>query len=295
MTQPPQLSDVTHAQQHLQGIGRIGHLHLEYRRHGHRTDLVYSSGTTPWHVLPPCYPDDEGYAYSLLVNPSGGLVGGDHLSLRAVLGEASHVLMSTPSATRLYRSCGDVAVQKIHLDVGAAAVLEWLPDLALPYAGSRYRQTIDVRLGTGATLFLWDAMASGRIARGERWAFEEFYNEIRITTARSTLVTERYRLTPVTRPEWLGLALHAWDYVGTFLVVQDGLERTGAARLADHLHALTQDTAEALAGVTVLASHGVVVKLVAKSGLVLSRLFESIWRVLRLELMGLRYADLRRY
>ena len=36
-----------------------------------------TSCQTPWHMLPPIYLDESGSAYTLLVNPSGGLVGGD--------------------------------------------------------------------------------------------------------------------------------------------------------------------------------------------------------------------------
>ena len=31
-------------------------------------------------------------------------------------------------------------------------------------------------------MILWDAMASGRVAKQERWAFASFENEIRIRT-----------------------------------------------------------------------------------------------------------------
>src|SRR4051794_21594313 len=164
-------------------IGRTGELVVEYVRSGAQTILRHSSSRSPWHFFPPMSLDETGAAYMLLMNPSGGLLGGDHLSLRATLGPETHVLFSTPSANRVYRSIAEPSRQDIYLTVGAGAILEWAPDLTIPFLGSRFSQTLHVALGTGGTLILWDALAAGRIARGERWKFTRLDNEIRISAA----------------------------------------------------------------------------------------------------------------
>src|SRR5262249_57432289 len=128
-------------------------------------------------------------------NPSGGLVGGDHLSIELSVGTKAHALISSPSANRVYRSLSKDAVQEVHLTVEPGGVLEWVPEHTIPFAGSRFQQTIDVKLAAGATLILWDAVASGRIARGERWKFATLENHIRITTASGAAVGEHYALT----------------------------------------------------------------------------------------------------
>ena len=58
-----------------------------------------------------------------------------------------------------------------------------VPEVTIPFAGSRFRQSIHVDLAPGATVVLWDAMASGRVAMRERWAFATFENEIFIQTS----------------------------------------------------------------------------------------------------------------
>ena len=162
----------------LDTVGRRGALTYEFEREGPRTVLMRSSCTSPWHHFPPSYLDDSGCAYTWLVNPSGGLVGGDHVLVEAQLHAGTHVLMTSPSANRVYRSLSEAAVQEIRLSVGPDARLEWLPEVTIPFAGSRFRQSIHVDLAPGATVVLWDAMASGRVARQERWAFTSIENEI---------------------------------------------------------------------------------------------------------------------
>ena len=104
--------------------------------------------------MPPMALDGGRCAYTMLVNPSGGLVGGDRLSLTASIGPDAHVLFSTPSANRIYRTTGPEAAQDIAIHIDSNARVEWLPDVTIPFAGSRFRQSIDVSLGSGTGLLL---------------------------------------------------------------------------------------------------------------------------------------------
>ena len=74
-------------------VGRVGTLRLEYVRRDQRTIVARSHVTTPWHFLPTIYLDDTGQAHTLLVNPSAGLVGGDHLSIHMALREGASALV----------------------------------------------------------------------------------------------------------------------------------------------------------------------------------------------------------
>jgi urease accessory protein len=276
-------------------VGRRGRLSYEFEREGRRTILTRSSCTSPWHHFPPSYLDDSGCAYTWLVNPSGGLVGGDHVSVEAQLHAHTHVLMTSPSANRVYRSLSEPAVQEVRLSVGSGARLEWVPEVTIPFAGSRFRQSIHVDLAPGATVVLWDAMASGRVAMRERWAFAAVENEIRIRTPLGGSVVERYRVVPGRLPESVGLA-GSWDYVASLFVIGDavdaevwkGLEAAIAAILDEHPGLV-------LGAVSTPAAPGLAVKLVARSAPDLTVTLEAIWAAVRKDLWNLPAPNLRRY
>jgi urease accessory protein len=279
----------------IANVGRVGELTLEYVLQGRQTVLSQSRCSSPWHLIPPISLDDTGCAYTLLLNPSGGLVGGDRLSIHAKLGPKTHALFSTPSANRIYRSMAQPSVQCIDVTVGAGAILEWVPDLAIPYAGSRFRQIIHVALEPGATVLLWDAMASGRVARGERWAFTSLENEIRITTASDGCVLERYHLTPVGGQEGIGLA-GEWDYVASFFVVGDAVGSKTWEQLSECLAVILEDCGERLlGGVSEPAAPGLAVKLLARSAPDLNGVLEPIWGAARTQLWDVTLPALRRY
>jgi len=276
-------------------VGRVGRLVLEYVRQNNRTVFGRTSCHSPWYLFPPIYLDETGSAYTLLNNPSGGLVGGDHLSVDLAVGPKAHVLISTPSANRVYRSLSENSVQEIAIRVGPEGILEWVPEHTIPFAGSRFRQTIDVKLAAGASLILWDVIASGRIARGERWKFTSLENDIRITTASGTSVGERYALAPVDQSGGHGLA-EEWDYVGSLFVIGDGIDTHVWTSLETALaEILEEHPGRVLGGVSQPAAPGLVVKLVARSAPVLITVLNALWGAVRRGLWNLPPAILRRY
>jgi len=276
-------------------VGRAGRLRLRYATRDGRTIIAQSHCTSPWHLLPTIYLDDTGAAYTLLVNPSGGLVGGDHLSVGMKVDEGAHVLISAPSANRVYRSEGEVSVQDIELTVGPGAIVEWLPEQTIPFAGSRFRQTLHATLAPGATILLWDAIASGRIARGERWAFATLDNEIRITTASGPSLLERYALNPATNLGAVGLAAD-WDYVASLYVVNDAVTPEGWSRLETRIGlALDEHAEHILGGVSQPAVPGIAVKLLAKTAPDLTKMLDVLWAAVRQELWNLPPVAWRKY
>jgi urease accessory protein len=229
------------------------------------------------------------------VNPSGGLVGGDHVSVEAQLHAHTHVLMTSPSANRVYRSLSEPVLQEIRLSVGPGARLEWVPEVTIPFAGSRFRQSIHVDLAPGATVVLWDAMASGRVAMRERWAFADVENEIRIRTVLGGSVVERYRLAPGRLPESVGL-VGSWDYVASLFVIGDAVDADVWKGLEAAIAViLDEQPGQVLGAVSTPAAPGLAVKLVARSAPDLTVTLEAIWAAVRKDLWKLPVPNLRKY
>lgn len=278
-----------------ESVGRVGELRLNYAKPDRRTVIAHSYFTTPWKLLPPIYLDDTGAAYTLLVNPSGGLVGGDHLSIDMSLDQDAHVLISSPSANRVYRTEGKTSEQHITITVGPGAVLEWLPEHTIPFAGSRFRQILHATLAPGATLLLWDAVASGRIAREERWAFTDLENEIHITTASGSSLLERYVLDPATDLGSVGLA-EEWNYVASFCVVNDAAVPEVWSRLESKIApVLDERDGQVLGGVSTPPVPGLAIKLLTRTAPDLTYMLDTLWATIREELLNLPPVSLRKY
>jgi len=141
-------------------MGWHGHLQLDYQRDGERT-VALDRHDGPLRVLQRLYPEGPGVCHHVLVHPPGGIVGGDRLDLGLTLAEGSHALVTTPGATRFYRSGGETALQTLAARLADGARLEWLPLETLAYSGCIAENRMCFALAPGAEMIGWDLLALG--------------------------------------------------------------------------------------------------------------------------------------
>lgn len=115
----------------------------------------------PLRVLQSLYPEGDAICHNVLVHPPGGLVGGDTLDIRVTVGCGAHALVTTPGATRFYRSSGERAVQRSRLRLEAGARMEWLPLETILHNGCRAENHLSFDLAPDAELIGWDITALG--------------------------------------------------------------------------------------------------------------------------------------
>ena len=158
-------------------MGWHGHLHLHYRRDGVRTTAL-DRHHGPLRVLQRLYPEGEGICHHVLVHPPGGVVGGDVLALDAQLDVGTHAVITTPGATRFYRSDGPLATQQVQATVAAGARLEWLPMETIAYRRCQVHNRLQFHLAPGAQMLGWDVLALGLPAAGAPFDDGRFLQEI---------------------------------------------------------------------------------------------------------------------
>ena len=135
-------------------------LQLDYLLENDRS-VARHQHSGPLRILQSLYPEADAVCHNVLVHPPGGLVGGDRLDLRVSAGPGAHGLITTPGATRFYRSAGELAVQQTHIRLAEGARLEWLPAEALCYNQCRAENHLVFDLSPGAELIGWDIAALG--------------------------------------------------------------------------------------------------------------------------------------
>ncbi|MFT4266463.1 MAG: urease accessory protein UreD [Xenophilus sp.] len=135
-------------------------LDLDYTLHGGRSVARFHH-EGPLRILQSLYPEGEGICHNVLVHPPGGLVGGDTLEIRVSAAPGCHGLVTTPGASRFYRTGGEPAIQRTALAVAEGARLEWLPLEALCYSGCRAVNELRLDVAPGGELIGWDVAALG--------------------------------------------------------------------------------------------------------------------------------------
>ena len=254
-------------------------LQLDYTLEGTRT-VARHAHNGPLRILQSLYPEGDAVCHNVLVHPPGGLVGGDTLDISATVGPGAHGLVTTPGATRFYRSTGERALQRTHLTLAEGARLEWLPLEALCYNACNAENHLTLNLAPGAECMGWDVTALGLPHAGQPFDTGRFVQHIEapgLWLERGVIDAADHRL--LESP--LGLAGHRC-MASLFFVVGTPLERArrdtalDAARAVMDAHAL-----KASAGATSPNGQVVVVRALApqvEPAMQLLRQVRAAWR-----------------
>jgi len=273
-------------------VGRDGFLRLRFARSGASTILAQSRFSLPLQALTPLTLAD-GASYLMLLNPTGGVLGGDHLITDIVQEAGTHVCLTTPSATRIYRTAENPAILETTIHLGEGATLEYFPDHVIPHAGSALRQSLRIELARGSRAIILDSMASGRVAHGERWSFTEMDSRTGVFVCGRPAYLNRMRIVPATkRPDRLGW-MEEFDYMSCMGLFADGFTRWKevSASLNEELRSVT----DIRGGATLLSQGGCVARFLARSASHMTQANKKLWDVARGQVAGLPPLDHRKY
>lgn len=154
---------------------------LTATRDGANATRVHARHDGPLRLLKTLHPEGAGIAHAVLVHPPGGLVGGDRLDITLDVQPGAHLLVTTPAATRFYRSNAGEAAQVVQAAVAQGGRLEWLPQETLAYPDCIARNEVKVSLAAGASLFATEVLGLGLPAAGRHFESGRLLQHLEIT------------------------------------------------------------------------------------------------------------------
>ena len=262
-----------------------GVLEMTLRRRGERTVVHDCYSRVPLQVLRPVYLDDTGTAYMYLLNPCGGVLGGDTYQITVALEADAHAYLTTPSATRLYAAPGAATRQQLEFTLAGRAVLAYIPGQTIPFANAAFQQHLRLRLGQHAWAFVGEIVAPGRWACGECFMYREYCSEVRIeTTEGRILLLERTRLQPSRQKLAAAGLLEGYRYLGTFYALGTGKALPDS--LVEHVHLLLAGQQHLTGGATLLEAGGLAVRWLGMEHNHMSHVMYAVWDVLRRHVLG---------
>ena len=255
------------------------HLELDYRRNAERC-VVYDRQSGPLRVLASLYPESPTVCHNVLVHPPGGIVGGDALNIDIALAPDTHAVLTTPGATRFYRSTGDIATQTLTARLAGGARLECLPQETICHRGALAENSMHFELEPGAEMIGWDVFSLGLPASQEAFDSGRFTQTVTLGTAwreHGVLNGEDQRL--LDSP--LGLAGHRafgllWFAAGGPLDAARRAELLEVARSVSHA-----DPLRATVGSTSPHEQAVLVRVLAPRVEPIMQLFSAVWAAWR--------------
>jgi urease accessory protein len=260
-------------------------LQLDYTLESERSVARYLHNG-PLRILQSLYPEGDAVCHNVLVHPPSGLVGGDMLDMSVTVGSGAHGLVTTPGATRFYRSEAGLATQQVHARIESGARLEWLPLEAIAYnqCDALNRAVFDLALG--AEMMAWDITAFGLPAADLPFAQGTFRQHLEIPgiwLERGTLNAEDTRL--MNSP--LGLAgqrcMATLVFAAGSAMADERIERA----LACARELLEASELRLTAGATSPHKQVIVLRVLSPMTEAAMQLLRQVWAALRREMWGM--------
>lgn len=212
------------------------HGYLNLRAEGEAggpTRFVRKGFKAPIHISKPYW-----NGHSLLLNvmsPTAGLLEGDRIDIDVTATNESSLTLSNPAALRIHKMTdGDAKLeQRYHVD--SSSFLELNPEWLIPQAESSFRQTTNLTVDPGGELLFIEAIAPGRVAHGESFAFKKFSNRLKLKYGDTLAALEHFSLSSNASIRPWKSSLESAFFVSIFLVSKK-LEASN--EIWKHIHAL---------------------------------------------------------
>ena len=130
-----------------------------------------------------------------LLNPTNGLMDGDAHRIEIQAAPGTRSVVTGQSATRIHPCLNGFCTQQWKLAVADDAILVVLPGPAIPFAGCRFFQHVEIDLGKNAQLIWSDIWFAGRYARhdaSERFRFDRIVQETLIRREGQLVFRDRF-------------------------------------------------------------------------------------------------------
>lgn len=193
-------------------------LQLKLLRAGQKTRLVPLKRYGPLSVQRAFYPEQDT-CHVYLLHPPGGVVGGDSLDLQVDLESAANALLTTPGATKFYKSGGFTALIDQQFNVQQNAALEYLPQENIYFPGALVNARTTLQVEPDSHAIVWEKHCFGRPVNHEFFATGQVITEFKVYRQGKLLLLEKQRIDANEIQRSSGL--RNYPVIGTLFVYSD--------------------------------------------------------------------------
>jgi len=212
-----------------------GHLHITCAcDEKGRNFISEQSFSAPMHLSKPH--EDAGCLVVNLVNPTAGLFDGDEVEIIARVQPRAHLVLTTPSASRIYHSrSGRPAIVTQRILAGEGSFVEFYPEPIIPQGGAIYDQRTLINVAENAEVMFFEWLAPGRVASGEAFLYRQLSWQTEILASEKLVVRERYRISPSDPASLASLTTKfaCAHYLGAFILSEKPFPEAEVSALND--------------------------------------------------------------
>jgi urease accessory protein len=245
--------------------------------------------TGPLQVQKPLYPEGRSVCHTVILHPPGGMAEGDTIKIDVTQEPDSKTVLTSPAATKWYKSRNNFSSQQVRVRLGKRAQLDWLPPENILFEHARADFRFQLELGEQASAIGWETFVFGRRAMGENWDAGALRIDSQFIDEHGLLWAEKANLTGGSGLRTATQGLAGFPIAGMIWAAGSNCSQT----LGETLSSSLPFTETIRAGVTCLNRGVLVVRAVAQKIEPLRNLMVSCWSFLRPVIHGRQSSPLR--
>lgn len=247
-------------------------------------------------VLRPHYLDSTPQVCYTVVNPGGGYLGADTYGVDVQVAASASLLLTTQSATKIYRTPQGEALSRMIVELEQDAVLEYLPDQLIAYQDASYRQETVVKMDSSSSLVIFEVITPGWSPDGQLFRYDRIRLRTEIHVDGELAVLDNLLVEPGAQAVESLLYLQEYTHVGMLLAVDSRIDSQMVESLRDVAYEVAEQQSEPVhVGVSETATSGLSVRTLGTSTEGATAVLMSIVNELRQRLRGQAAVQLRKY
>ncbi len=252
--------------------GWIAELELRFSKSKSKTFLSTRKHIGPLTIQRPFYPEGD-LCHLYLLHPPGGIVGGDQLSIEVNTDSNSSSLLTTPGATKVYRT-SDHKHSTINQNfiVAEDSSFEWLPMETIVFPGANSQFSSKLLLSGNARVAAWEVYCLGRPAINESFDFGSLNFSFELWRDGMPILLDKLMIDKTELESVVGL--RGFPVFGTFIISKTN------KKVLETVRTMMIETDSCVTGVTQIEDI-IIVRSLAKKTYLMQDLFKKIWQTVR--------------
>ncbi|MDM5357532.1 urease accessory protein UreD [Peribacillus sp. RS7] len=170
----------------------------------------------------PVFLDELSPTY-FLIHVGGGYVGGDKYHQLFCLEEGATMTLTTQSATKIYKTMDEPAVQETELVLKKGSFLTYVQDPVIAYESARYIQDTTIHMESGAGLLLTDIFTPGWSESKTKFTYDWIRSKLNVFHDGKRLIMDHLLLNPSDEMDSV-LLLEGYSHFGSLLLIHEEVD-----------------------------------------------------------------------
>ncbi|EMQ96909.1 urease accessory protein UreD [Paeniglutamicibacter gangotriensis Lz1y] len=294
MAEPPAIRELGPSP--FAGTKLVGELRLQVGTRAGKGIATRQYHAGALRILRPHYLDDTAQVCYTIVNPGGGYLGGDNYGIEVSVDADTSLLLTTQSATKVYKTPGTFVRQDMVVSLGPGAVLEYVPDQLIAYRGASYRQFTHVDMQQDSSLLFCEVLTPGWSPDGKLFRYDEVRMRTEVSVDGRLVVLDNLLVKPGADSLDSLLFLQDYTHVGMLLAIDANIGAGDVERMRELAYKIGEaQRTEVHLGISQVPGPGIAVRALSNSTEAINAVLMAVIDALRHHLRGQKPLNLRKY